>query len=281
MKTKRFVTLILLFICSLILSACSGITIGQHTNSTDNWERIKKQGYITIGIDDTFVPIDFRLNNGQLVGYDVDLANAVFKLYGLKVNYQTIDWSMNTTELRNGTIDLIWNGFSKTPAREEKVSFSKTYLYGSQVLVALKKNKINRPQAMKNKTLGVQTGSSGYNDVMNYPTIFKNQIKNQTPILYDSFTNAFIDLTAHRIQGLLIDSTYANYYISHQKNPAQFTEVATPFSREEFAVGLRKNDHFLQKKINYALNKFSQDGTLKKINDKWFGNRAQSPLLNN
>ena len=279
MKTKRLLTLIITLICTLFISACSGISVNRKANAVDNWSHIKQRGYVTVGVDDTFVPMDFRQKNGQLIGYDVDLANAVFKQYGINVSFQTIDWSMNTTELKNGTIDLIWNGFSKNPERETKVSFSKTYLYTSQVLVSLKKNKINTIAAMKNKTLGVQTGSSGYNDVMKYPKVFKNHIKNQDPILYDSFTNAFIDLNAGRIQGLLIDSTYANYYISRQKHPENFTEIKSPFPKEEFGVGMRKSDLTLHKKINYALEKLAKNGTLTKINHKWFGNKAESPLL--
>lgn len=279
MKTKRLLILIITLICTLFFSACSGISVNRKANVVDNWSHIKQRGYVTVGVDDTFVPMDFRQKNGQLIGYDVDLANAVFKQYGINVSFQTIDWSMNTTELKNGTIDLIWNGFSKNPEREAKVSFSKTYLYTSQVLVSLKKNKINTIAAMKNKTLGVQTGSSGYNDVMKYPKVFKNHIKNQDPILYDSFTNAFIDLNAGRIQGLLIDSTYANYYISRQKHPENFTEIDSPFPKEEFGVGMRKSDLTLHKKINYALEKLAKNGTLTKINHKWFGNKAESPLL--
>ena len=279
MKTKRLLTLIITLICTLFISACSGISVNRKANAVDNWSHIKQRGYVTVGVDDTFVPMDFRQKNGQLIGYDVDLANAVFKQYGINVSFQTIDWSMNTTELKNGTIDLIWNGFSKNPEREAKVGFSKTYLYTSQVLVSLKKNKINTIAAMKNKTLGVQTGSSGYNDVMKYPKVFKNHIKNQDPILYDSFTNAFIDLNAGRIQGLLIDSTYANYYISRQKHPENFTEIESPFPKEEFGVGMRKSDLTLHKKINYALGKLAKNGTLTKINHKWFGNKAESPLL--
>lgn len=279
MKPKRLPFILIIFASTLFLSACSGISVSRRANSVDNWTHLKQRGYVNIGIDDTFVPMDFQQKNGKLTGYDVDLANAVFKQYGLKVNFQTIDWSMNTTELRNGTIDLIWNGFSKTPARAAKVAFSKTYLYSTQVLVALRKNKITSPSKMKNKTLGVQSGSSGYNDVMNYPKVFKKRIKNHDPILYDSFTNAFIDLNAGRIEGLLIDSTYANYYIAHEKHPELYSEVQSPFPKEEFAVGMRKSDKVLCQKVNQALEKLAQNGTLSRINQKWFGGKAQSPLL--
>lgn len=82
---------------------------------------------------------DFGKKNGKLVGYDVDLARAVFKQYGIKVDFQTIDWSMKETELRNGTIDLIWNGYTITKARAKSVAFSRPYLENQQILVTKKK----------------------------------------------------------------------------------------------------------------------------------------------
>lgn len=279
MKNKHSRIFFVLILLSLFLTGCSGVSVSRRANAVDNWSQIKKRGYVIVGIDDTFVPMDFQQKNGQLAGYDFDLAKAVFKLYGLKVSFQTIDWSMNTTELRNGTIDLIWNGFSKTPARKAKVRFSRTYLYSTQVLVALKQNKIFNTADMKNQALGVQSGSSGHNDVMNHPKVFLNQIKDHDPILYDSFTNAFIDLKAGRIQGILADSTYANYYISHENNPKLFNEVESPFPKEEFAVGMRKSDTTLCRKVNEGLKKLAQNGTLEQINHKWFGNKAQSPLI--
>ncbi|WEV70857.1 amino acid ABC transporter substrate-binding protein [Lactobacillus sp. ESL0785] len=279
MKRKNLFSFILIFVCSLILSGCSGVSVGKRANQTDNWQRLEKRGYVTIGVDDTFVPMGFRQKNGQLIGYDVDLAKAVFKLYGMQVSFQTIDWSMNTTELKNGTIDLIWNGFSKTPQRKSKVAFSKTYLYSEQLLVTKRKNHINSYADMTGKTLGAQTGSSGFNDIMAQPKLLKNRIKGHDPVLYDSFTNAFIDLNAGRIQGLLIDSTYANYYIARQKHPEEFNEIHGPFPKDAFGVGMRKSDVTLRHKIDAGLDKLAKNGTLNKINHKWFGNNAQTPLL--
>ena len=279
MKCKRLMALLTTTLFTLILSACSGISVNRQASKVDNWTHIKDRGYVVVGVDDTFVPMDFQQKDGKLVGYDVDLANAVFKLYGIKVSFQTIDWSMNTTELRNGTIDVIWNGFSKTPAREAKVNFSKTYLDTTQVIVALKKNHINSIKDMQNKALGAQSGSSGYNDIMDYPKVLANRIKDHYPILYDSFTNAFIDLNTGRIDGLLIDSSYANYYISRQKHPERFTEIDSSFPKEQFGVGMRKSDITLQRKINQGLDILAKNGTLDRINHKWFGDKAQSPLL--
>ncbi|KRO22261.1 glutamine ABC superfamily ATP binding cassette transporter, substrate binding protein [Lactiplantibacillus fabifermentans DSM 21115] len=253
------------------LSGCENVKTRADTQ--DTWAKIKKRGYVIVGLDDSFVPMGFREKSGKLVGYDVDLARAVFKLYGIKISFQTIDWSMNATELRNGTIDLIWNGYTKNAQREKVVAFSNTYLKNKQVLVSLKKNHINSFNDMTGKTLGVQSGSSGYESLENNPTLLKNKIANKTPIQYDTFTNAFLDLNAGRIKGLLIDSVYANYYIKHESNSADYNETQGTFKSEDFAVGMRKGDKTMRKKINAGLKELKANGTLAKINKKWFGNQ--------
>lgn len=259
------------------LAGCSNVT--QRANTQDTWPKLQKRGRVVVGLDDTFVPMGFRQKSGKLVGYDIDLARAVFKLYHMKVDFQSIDWSMNATELHNGTIDLIWNGFSITPQRAKKVAFSDVYLNNDQVLVTLKKDHINSFKDMTNKVLGAQSGSSGYNDIESHPKLLKDRIKDHNVIQYDSFTNAFIDLNAGRIQGLLIDSTYANYYVKHQAHPEDYKVITGSFPKEQFAVGLRKGDTTMRKKINAGLKRLAANGTLAKINEKWFGQNVDTPLL--
>ncbi|ATU69616.1 amino acid ABC transporter substrate-binding protein [Levilactobacillus brevis] len=270
----------LLAVCiglSGLLAGCRTVT--QRANMADTWSKVKQQKKVVVGLDDSFVPMGFRQKSGKLVGYDIDLARAVFKLYGIKVDFQTIDWNMNVTELHNGTIDLIWNGFSITPQRQKQAAFSDTYLYNDQVLVTLKKNKIKSFADMQGKVLGAQTGSSGANDIDTYPKLLKNRIKNHEAVTYDSFTNAFIDLNVGRIQGLLIDSTYANYYIKHQAHPENYRVTTGALPKEKFAVGMRKGDVTMRHKINAGLKQLAANGTLKKINEKWFGSNVDTPLL--
>lgn len=274
-KYSGIFTILLLTI--FILTGCSSVT--NRADHYDNWNRIKQSKKVTIGLDVTFVPMGFENKSGQITGFDVDLAKAVFKQYGIKPVFQPIDWSMNVTELRNTTIDLIWNGFSITPERKKVVNFSTSYLSNDQELVSLKSSKINKFSDMNGKYLGAQSGSSGLNDINDQPNVLKKYIKNQSPILYNSFTNAFIDLNHGRISGLLIDSTYANYYIAHQPNPDAYKVVTGSFPREEFGVGIRKGDKTLKNKINVALKKLAKTGELKKICEKWFGNNYRTPLL--
>ena len=272
-RAVKVLALLALCLPIFLLAGCQSVV--KRADSQDTWAQIKKKKKVVIGLDDSFVPMGFRQKNGKLVGYDIDLAKAVFKQYGIKVDFQTIDWSMKETELRNGTIDLIWNGYSKTSARAKKVAFSIPYLQNQQVLVTKKSDHINSFADMKGKVLGVQNGSTGQTELSAYPKVLKNLIKGKSPILYDTFPNAFIDLNAGRIQGILMDKVYAKYYIQHQKDSSAYKVITSKaFPIDHFAVGLRKGDKTLRKKINQALIKMQKDGELEKINEKWFGTKS-------
>ncbi|MDI6666528.1 amino acid ABC transporter substrate-binding protein [Leuconostoc falkenbergense] len=243
----------------------------QTTIQTDEWSRIKKSKQITIGLDDTFVPMGFRDKNGKLVGFDVDLANAVFKSMGIKVKWQPIDWSMKETELNTGNIDAIWNGYTITAARKKQVAFSAPYHKATQVLVTLKKNNINSFADMKDKVLGDQTASSGDEGFNKYPKVLKQYVKDNTVVGYDTFDKAFNDLNAGRIDGLLIDEDYARYYVAHQSNPNDYTVTVGNFPTDHTGVGFRKSDKSLRKAVNKELAIFEKDGRLQKLSMKWFG----------
>ncbi|WP_375712471.1 amino acid ABC transporter substrate-binding protein [Liquorilactobacillus uvarum] len=260
-------SVIILLATTVMLSGCTNVK--KRANTTDTWSTIKKRNKVIVGLDDSFVPMGFREKNGKLVGYDIDLARAVFKKYGINVDFQTIDWSMKETELRNGTIDLIWNGYTKSPARARTVAFSNTYLKNEQILVTKKNEGIKQASNMNGKILGLQSGSSGYQSYMDTPKLLRQYVKSS--VQYDTFNNAFLDLNAGRIQGLLIDSVYANYYIKHQADAATYRKIPIGFPKEDFAVGMRKGDKTLQRKINNALHELYQDQTMKKISQKWFG----------
>ncbi|KRL54182.1 amino acid ABC transporter substrate-binding protein [Furfurilactobacillus rossiae] len=273
-RYRRLAALVVVMLMGiLVLSGCE--SVATRADHQDTWQHIKRRGTVVIGVDDSFVPMGFREKNGKLVGYDVDLAKATFAQYGLKVDFQTIDWSMKETELRNGTIDAIWNGYTITPQRAAKVAFSRPYLRNRQVLVTKRKQNIRRFSDMKGKILGLQTGSSAQTLVNQKPKLLKQYIKG-SPITYDTFNDAFIDLNVNRIQGLLIDQVYAGYYVKHEPNPSAYRTIVGDFAGEDYAVGLRKGDVTLRKKINQAFVKLAKNGQLSQINHKWFGQDSDS-----
>ena len=261
----------LLILASILLMVLGLTACTRENTNRDSWQEIEKNKTVVIGLDDSFVPMGFEKKNGQLTGYDVDLAKEVFKLYGIKVDFQTIDWAMNATELRNGTIDLIWNGYSITAQRKKKVLFSRPYLKNAQVLVVKKDSSIHDFAQMKTKTLGLQTGSTA----QQWYDSKQTALHAKDTVLYDQIPSAFLDLNAGRIQGILLDEVYANYYIAHMaksKNYRVLTDKQIP--ADLFAVGMRKGDTTLQEKINHGLAVLQKNGKLKALNKKWFGRNS-------
>ena len=99
---------------------------------------------------------------------------------------------------------------------ERRLLFSIPYMENQQVLVAKKNQQIHSVEDMKDKTLGAQAGSSGYLDFEAQPDLLKNRVKDQKANQYQSFNEALIDLKNDRIDALLIDRVYANYYLQSE-----------------------------------------------------------------
>lgn len=270
MKLKKLLLSAIALVATVSLAAC-GSSSSKKVAKTDQWKTYQKDGKITIGFDNTFVPMGYEDEDGKNVGFDIDLANAVFEQYGIKVKWQSINWDMKETELNNGTIDLIWNGYSISDERAEKVLFTNPYMVNEQVLVTKKSSGITSFAGMKDKVLGAQSGSSGYDAFNAKPKVLKDIVSGDDATQYETFTQALIDLKNDRIDGLLIDKVYANYYLEQEGELDNYNIIASEFDGEDFAVGARKADKTLVKKINQAFQKLYQEGKFQEISNKWFG----------
>ena len=267
MKISKLIITLLSFL--LILTGCA--SGGKDKPKKDNWNDFENQKTIVIGFDNTFVPMGFQDKSGKNIGFDIDLANEVFKKYNIKVQWQAINWDLKETELKNGNIDLIWNGYSKTSEREKTVLFSDEYMVNEQVIVTKKsKNIVNKNQLI-DKVLGAQNGSSGYDSFNSNPEILKNIVKNNDATQYESFNEALIDLENDRIDALLIDRVYANYYLKQQNKLQDYNIINAGFEGDSFAVGARKEDKTLIKKVNEAFKELYKEGKFQEISNKWFG----------
>ena len=265
-KLKFLITLI---ITVLIATGCA--SGGKEKPRKDNWNDFQTYKKVVIGFDNTFVPMGFQDKSGKNIGFDIDLANAVFEKYGIKVEWQAINWDLKETELKNGNIDLIWNGYSKTEERESVVQFTKQYMVNEQVIVVKKSNNIKSISQLKDKVLGAQNGSSGYDTFNEKPEVLKNIVKNNDATQYESFNEALIDLENDRIDALLIDRVYANYYLKQQNKLDDYSILNAGYDSEAFAVGARKADITLVNKINEAFYELYKTGKFQEISKKWFG----------
>ena len=274
---KRKGILGLLTLVGMAVMSLAGCTQLASNPTVDNWDKYQQQKSITVGFDNTFVPMGFEEKNGNYAGFDIELAQYVSKKLGITVHFQPIDWDMKETELQNGTIDAIWNGYSATDERREKVAFTIPYMQNTQILVVKKTSGIHSVKDMTGKVLGAQNGSSGMLDFEEHPEVLKNRVKGEDADQYQSVNEAIIDLKNDRIDALLIDRVYADYYLTTEGIADQYDTIPSGFESESFAVGVRPADKKLLEALNQAFKELYQEGIFQQISQKWFGEDVATP----
>ena len=274
---KRKGILGLLTLVGMAVMSLAGCTQLASNPTVDNWDKYQQQKSITVGFDNTFVPMGFEEKNGNYAGFDIELAKYVSKKLGITVHFQPIDWDMKETELQNGTIDAIWNGYSATDERREKVAFTIPYMQNTQILVVKKTSGIHSVEDMKGKVLGAQNGSSGMLDFEEHPEVLKNRVKGGDADQYQSVNEAIIDLKNDRIDALLIDRVYADYYLTTEGIVDEYDTIPSGFESESFAVGVRPADKKLLESLNQAFKELYQEGVFQQISQKWFGEDVATP----
>ncbi len=222
---------------------------------------------IVVGLDDTFAPLGFRDEEGNLVGVDVELMEATGEIMGIPFELQPIDWSMKETELANKNIDMIWNGYTITEERKEKVAFSQPYLNNRQVVVTMADTDINTLADLTDKTVAAQAESSAIDAINSKPEIaqtFKSLGE------FETNDQCLMDLEAGRTDAVVADEVIIRYYVS-KKGEEKYKILEEDFGKEEYGIGVRKEDTQLLEALNVALDTLKENGTTKEISEKWFG----------
>ncbi|MDY3118213.1 MAG: amino acid ABC transporter substrate-binding protein [Peptoniphilus sp.] len=226
----------------------------------------KGKTYI-VGMDDTFAPMGFRDEKGDLVGFDLDLARKAAEEMGITIDFQPIDWTMKETELETGNIDMIWNGYSITPEREKKVLLSDPYMDNRQLIITLKDSPVNSKKDLAGKRVTVQGESSALEAVMKDDAFV--QALAEPPVEYATNTECFKDIEAKRCDAIVVDEVLARYYMK-QNGEEKYKVLEDNFGEEKFAVGMRKEDTALRDALNKALAKLKENGAYDEVYKKYF-----------
>lgn len=241
------------------LSACS--KENKDTASKDD----KK---VIVGLDNTFVPMGFLDENNEIVGFDIDVAKEAFKRAGYTPEFQNIEWSMKEQTLKNGNIDCIWNGYSITEERKEKVAFSKPYFDNRQIVVTMSDQSFVKISDLKDQPVGTQAGSTGL-DAIEANKEFSDMIKDKKPATYDTYDKALRDLEIGRVKAIVGDEVLLKYYIK-QRGEDKYKVLEGDLGSEQYGVGFRKEDNELREAVDKAIDEMKADGKFDEIKNKWF-----------
>ena len=214
-----------------------------------------------------YEPMNYLDADGKLIGYDTELAEAVFGNLGYKVIFQEIDWSSKYTDLNAGTIDCVWNGFTCNTAdqedgilRSEKVDFSYNYMENRQVIIAKADSGITSAADLSGKLAAVESGSAGESYAGTFEGVTVKGFLKQTDCLFEvnAGTADFAVLDAQLAKSYAGKGDYANIVIIDSLS----SDV------EYYAIGFKKGSE-LTAQVNGALEELAADGTIAKLAEKY------------
>lgn len=224
-----------------------------------------EQKVVTVGYT-LYEPMNYKDENGKLIGFDTELAEAVFGNLGYKVVFKLIDWNNKYVDLNSGTIDCIWNGFTANTkdddgvARADKVDFSYNYMGNKQVVVAKKDTTIKTAADLSGKKGAAEKGSAGETHAKTFKGANIKGVTYQTDALMEvnSATSDFAVLDEQLAKSMCGKGNYANLKIVE----------GLESDAEYYAIGFKKNSQ-LTPLVNNELKKLGADGTITALAKKY------------
>ena len=218
-----------------------------------------------VGFDAAFPPYGYQDENGEYVGFDLDLAAEVCKRNEWELVKQPIDWNAKDMDLNSGTINCIWNGFTMT-GREAEYAWSKPYVDNSQVFVVKTESGISSFDDLSGKSVAVQTDSSAEDALQSEDNKALADSFKELVVVSD-YNTAFMNLDSGAVDAIAMDIGVANYQIESRGDG--YMMLSDILSVEQYAVGFALDNTELRDKVDATLDDMRSDGTFEKIAEEW------------
>ena len=260
-KWKRLVTAILMM--ALLLGPI--VSMQTPARAADG----EDDNTFIVGFDAEFPPYGYKDDNGEYVGFDLDLAQEVCDRNGWTLKKQPIEWNSKDMELNSGSISCIWNGFTMN-GREDDYTWTKPYVDNSQVVVVRKDSGITQLNDLAGKVVAVQADSSALAALTGEDASEENKtlcatFKDLQQV--GDYNSAFMNLESGAVNAICMDIGVANYEIESRGD--KFMMLEDRLSSEEYGIGYKKGNTELRDKVQATLLDMLADGTFDEIAEKW------------
>ena len=260
-KWKRLVTAILMM--ALLLGPI--VSMQTPARAADG----EDDNTFIVGFDAEFPPYGYKDDNGEYVGFDLDLAQEVCDRNGWTLKKQPIEWNSKDMELNSGSISCIWNGFTMN-GREDDYTWTKPYVDNSQVVVVRKDSGITQLNDLSGKVVAVQADSSALAALTGEDASEENKALCETfkdLQQVGDYNSAFMNLESGAVNAICMDIGVANYEIESRGD--KFMMLEDRLSSEEYGIGFKKGNTELRDKVQATLLDMLADGTFDEIAKKW------------
>lgn len=270
MSRRSFIGLMGSGAAALLLAGC-----GQNTNSQTNANAANSSNdqsatatkKLIVGLDSAYPPYGYVGDDGQLTGFDVELAQEAAKRNGWEVQLEAIDWDAKDTLMGSGAINCIWNGFT-VEGREDKYTFSDPYMLNAQVVVVKSGSSITGLSDLAGKNVITQTDSAAYNVLAGEDATQKDLAATFASLeTIGDYNTAFMQLESGAVDAVACDLSIAAYQLAAK--PGAYSQIGESLSEEHYAVGFKLGDTKTAETITSTLKAMNEDGFVKTLCEKY------------
>ena len=257
-KTRSFATRLL---TAVILAAVllAPLAAGCGKKSEGTLSRIRREATMRVGTDATYPPFEsIDAANREVVGFDADLARAIGRRLGARVEFLVVPFDGILAALKSGKYDAVISALTITDDRAREVLFSEPYYAAGQSIVVHSGSTIRSEADLPGRRIGVQLGTTGEREA--------HKIDRAEIISFDAIGAAFIDLANGRLDAVIADTPTAALFANDHP---EIVLVGAPITRESYGIAMRKSDLDLKGAIDGALRSLDSDGTVRSLREKW------------
>lgn len=246
----------------------------------DTLSEIREKGVMTFGLEAQYKPFEFRDENNEIVGYDIDIGREIGKRLGdVEINPVDTNWSTVIQSLYNGDFDLILGGMTATEERYKRVNFSYPYMSASSGLLVPADSGIESAADLDGKNVGAGAGTPQIEQLAlsaeEHGISYASDVKT-----YDSDTVAYAAMDAGRIDAYASTLVSLSAYAKDNDSVKVIPFLSDRWDAEYTSMAFRKEDESFRQAVNQIIVDMKEDGTLAALQEKWFGRSFVDQLPN-
>jgi len=218
---------------------------------------------LVVGSDTTYPPFETVNDQGQIVGFDIDVVNAICEVVNCVAQFQTTAWDGIFAAMANGEFDMIASGITITEERAQVVEFTEPYHEVNQAIAARTEDEALTLESFTqgDLLLGAQTGTT--NAILAEQLVGRERLR-----IYDDFNAAMLALLNGDVDGVMIDDTSADAFVQQYAGEI-VAAIRNVESGEKLGLAVQPGDELVDA-LNHGLEQIKADGTLAALVEKWF-----------
>ena len=261
---KKFTKIVSVLAALAIAVLCCGCGGSENDTSSDAKASMTvTEGKLIMATNAEFPPYEYK-EGDTIVGIDAEVAKLIAEKLGLELEIADVDFDSIIPGVQSGKYDMGMAGMTVTDERKEKVNFSDSYATGVQVVIVKEDSDIKSIDDLEGKKIGAQQGTTGY--IYASDSVENGGFGEENVTGYQNGALAVEALKGGKVDCVIIDNEPAKAYVAANEG---LKILDTEYVTEDYAICFAKENTELQTKVNDALKALIEDGSVKKVVDKY------------